>query len=112
VRCSRLTGAAPKLKRKAPPRWRGFRFIIQNALAVLTLLAALTGTILLLLLAGLLTAALLAAAALLPRIALLLLARLLIRILVGSLVLRHCYISPTLLAEWLEGYFVTLRPIK
>jgi hypothetical protein len=78
-------------------------------LALTTLLATLARllTAALLLLTGLVITALL------PRlIALLLLARLLIRILVGSLVLRHCYISPTLLVEWLEDYFVTLRPIK
>ena len=58
--------------------------INQMALAVLTLLAALTRAILLLLLARLLTAALLS-----RLVALLLLARLLIRILVGILILTH-----------------------
>jgi hypothetical protein len=89
---------AGRLKRKAPPQGRGFHSINQNALAILVLLIALialTRAILLLLLAGLLTTALLIATGLAGLIALLLLARLVTRILVRILVLRHILIPPT-----------------
>jgi hypothetical protein len=83
-----------------------FRVINQKALAVLTLLAALTRAILLLL-ARLLTAALLSRL-LAGLIALLLLARLLIRILVlrHFVFLQHCCFYDS------KGTFESLRPIK